>query len=142
LSESESRGQLPLPGRDHLGRKVVVIRGGTADPRAHKPEDLEKANMMVMETLVKDRNDDMFVMGMVIVVDMHGMTMAHLTSKPVAMVKKLLRFVQDALPFSPKAILFVRTGSLFTAGWALVKPILNDKMKSRVTFCYSSFVSS
>lgn len=94
MSESESRGQLPLPGRDHLGRKVVVIRGGTADPRAHKPEDLEKANMMVMETLVKDRNDDMFVMGMVIVVDMHGMTMAHLTSKPVAMVKKLLRFVQ------------------------------------------------
>lgn len=73
---------------------MVVIRGGSAVPGAHKPEDLEKANMMVMEALSQEKDEDMFVMGFVVIIDMDGMTMSHLTSKPIPLVMKQMRFVQ------------------------------------------------
>ena len=50
--------------------------------------------MMVMEALSQEKDEDMFVMGFVVIIDMDGMTMSHLTSKPIPLVMKQMRFVQ------------------------------------------------
>ena len=88
--------QLPVPGYDVHGRKVVVIRVGCFDPRSHKPEDLEKSNFMVMECLA-NAEERVSIGGLVILFDMEGLTMSHLIHKPLHMLKKQLKFIQVTL---------------------------------------------
>ena len=85
--------QLPVPGYDVHGRKVVIIRGGCFNPRDHRPEDLEKANFMVMECLGK-QEERVSIGGLVIVIDMEGTTMAHSMHKPLPMLKKQMKYIQ------------------------------------------------
>ena len=85
--------QLPVPGYDVHGRKVVIIRGGCFNPRDHRPEDLEKANFMVMECLGK-QEEWVSIGGLVIVIDMEGTTMAHIMHKPLPMLKKQMKYIQ------------------------------------------------
>ncbi len=85
--------QLPLPGYDVHGRKVVIIRSGCFNPRDHRPEDLEKANFMVMECLGK-QEERVSIGGLVIVIDMEGATMAHIMHKPLPMLKKQMKYIQ------------------------------------------------
>ncbi len=85
--------QLPVPGYDVHGRKVVVIRSGCFEPRKHKAEDLEKANFMVMECLA-NAEERISIGGLVILFDMEGVTMSHLAHKPLHLLKKQLKFIQ------------------------------------------------
>ena len=177
--------QLPIPGYDTLGRKVVIVRSGCFDPRNHRPEDLEKANFMVMECLAK-KEERITIGGLVILFDMKGISMAHMMHKPLHMVKKQLKYIQvkhyleqttvvhemgqnlapcptssptpsptkivlttisisweictenlteqnqEAIPLSPKALIFIRTSPVCSTILGLMVSVFSDKMKRRV----------
>jgi hypothetical protein len=44
----------------------------------------------MMSELLSDENEQMFITGVVIIVDLDGFTMSHVTSTPIALVKKLM----------------------------------------------------
>ena len=85
--------ELPVPGYDVHGRKVIIIRLGCFDPASHKPEDLEKANFMVMECLYKNE-ERATVGGVITIFDMEGVTRFHLLHKPFNLLKKHMKFIQ------------------------------------------------
>jgi len=121
---------LPLLDYDQLGRRVLIMRPGCYAPYLHKAEDIEKSNFMVMETMVAG-DEQFFIAGLVIVIDFAGVTLDHLNERPFAITKKLMRFFEEAAPFRPQSINFIRTSSTFSTGYKLVSSIVNEKMKQR-----------
>ena len=94
---------LPLPGYDHLGRKVVIIRLACYDPSAIKIELIQRVSFMVWEIL-GDEDEQMFITGMVLIFDMEGFTMSHFAQMPMSMAKKLMPCWEDANPLRPKSM--------------------------------------
>jgi hypothetical protein len=84
---------LPLPGFDHLGRKVFVYRMGCFPPEKVKVEDLEKASGMVAEVLAYEE-PVIFITGVVVIVDFDGYTLSHLTHRPLSFMKKQAKYFQ------------------------------------------------
>ena len=82
------RGSLPLPGYDHLGRKVIVIRPGIFDPNKISMEVIQRTSFMVMEIMGAE-SEQMFISGMILIFDYKGFTMSHVTSMPLTIFKKL-----------------------------------------------------
>jgi len=128
---------LPLPGYDALGRKVIVSRPCCFDPYVIKPEDVEKVNYMVGE-IMNEEDEQFFVNGMVGVIDMAGFNLGHLTQRPMTMIKKQTQYFQEAMPWSPKCMLFINTASSFSAAFSVLQATLNDKMKGRLQVLGSS----
>jgi len=84
---------LPLLNYDNLGRKVIIIRPGCFDPYLHRAQDIEKANFMVSDVMGL-QDEQLFITGMVIIIDFSGYSFGHLTQRPLAVTKKWLQFLQ------------------------------------------------
>ena len=91
---------LPLPGYDKHGRKVVLMRAGPSDPDTMKKEDLFKAVMMMM-TAALDGDMQALILGVVIVSDLQGMTLAKTGGMTPTLLKRAAT-VQDGYPTRPK----------------------------------------
>jgi hypothetical protein len=78
---------------DQHDRKVIIMRPGCFDPMLFKAEDIDKANFMISDTMGRE-DEQMFVTGMVIIVDVQGFSLNHLTQKPLALFKKQMYFLQ------------------------------------------------
>jgi len=122
--------QLPLLEYDQLGRRVIIMRAGSVNPLLHKAEDIEKVSFMVTEVM-GGGDEQFYITGLVIIIDMEGFTLDHLTHKPLSITKKQMKFFLDAAPFRPQSINFVRTGSAFASAFKLANTIVNDKIKKR-----------
>lgn len=122
--------QLPLLEYDQLGRRVIVMRGGCINPLIHKAEDVEKVSFMVTETLGKG-DEQLPITGLVVIIDMDGLTLEHLTNRSLSLSKKLMKFYQDAAPLRPQSINFVRTGSVFSTAFKVANTLVNEKIRQR-----------
>ncbi|XP_046459118.1 alpha-tocopherol transfer protein-like [Daphnia pulex] len=124
-------GTFPLPGYDHLGRKVLFGRPGVADPNKFKFEDIQRVGLMISELLC-DEDEQLFITGMVVLVDLEGFTMSHVTSTPIAMMKKLMPCFEDAAPIRPKSMNYIHNASIFTVINNLFSGLMKEKMRKRL----------
>ncbi|XP_057368644.1 retinol-binding protein pinta-like [Daphnia carinata] len=124
-------GSLPLPGYDHQGRKVVLIRPGSYDPDKIKLEHIQRASFMVWEVM-GDEDEQMFVTGMILIFDLTNFGMNHFTAMPLATVKKLMPCWEDASPIRPKSMNYIHTPSIFNLVNNFMNTIMKDKMKQRM----------
>jgi len=121
---------LPLPEYDQLGRRVVIMRSGCANPFIHKAEDVEKVSFMVIDTM-GGLDEQFFIAGLVVIVDLEGFTLDHLTQKPLSVIKKQMKFLQDASPFRPQSINFINMGPGFGTAFKLANTLVNEKIRQR-----------
>ena len=82
-----------MPDYDSLGRKVIIIRPGCFNPYLHRVEDIEKANFMVSDVMGLE-DEQVFITGIVIIIDFDGYSFGHLTRRPLAITMKWLKFLQ------------------------------------------------
>ena len=47
---------IPLPGRDHIGRKVVYINTGGYDPNVISLNEVFRVQLMTIDTLIQDEH--------------------------------------------------------------------------------------
>jgi CRAL/TRIO domain len=94
---------LPLPGYDHLGRRVAIIRSGFPDPSATNFEVIQRVSFMVWELFCHEE-EQMFITGAVLILDMEGYTISHFTQLPMSLAKKLQLCWEDASPVRLKSI--------------------------------------
>ena len=87
------RSFLPLLEYDDQGRKVILMRPGCFDPFAYKAELVEKANLMVAETMCFT-DIGLLYNGIIVIIDFEGYTLGHMTQRPVSFTKKHLRYLQ------------------------------------------------
>ena len=82
------RAMLPLPGYDRMGRKVIVFRPGSYDPNKISMEVVQKASFMVNEIMGVE-SEQMFITGIVVVIDYQGFSMSHVADMPFTLIKKM-----------------------------------------------------
>jgi len=131
---------LPLLNYDNLGRKVIIIRPGCFDPYLHRAQDIEKANFMVSDVMGL-QDEQLFITGMVIIIDFSGYSFGHLTQRPLAVTKKWLQFLQNAAPLSPKKVIFIHTSASFHVAYNLISRlgVISSKLKRRLQMYGSDF---
>ncbi|KAK4010341.1 hypothetical protein OUZ56_019487 [Daphnia magna] len=133
-------GTLPLPGYDHQGRKVVLIRPGAYDPTKTKIEHIQRASFMVWD-IMSDEDEQMFVTGMLLLFDFSDYAMNHFTAMPFSMIKKLMPCWEDASPIRPKSMNYIHTPSIFNLINNLINSVMKDKMKQRLRVHAEDFES-
>jgi len=121
---------LPLLERDQFCRKVIIMRPGSFDPVKHKPILVEKANFMIGEVMGL-LDPTMFITGVVVIVDMKGYNLNHLNQRPLPMIKKYMRYTQEALPIRPQSVHFIQMPSSVNTLYNLIMGFATEKIKKR-----------
>ncbi|KAF5300663.1 hypothetical protein FQA39_LY19131 [Lamprigera yunnana] len=71
--------------------------------------------------------------GLVIVQDFKEFTFGHLVKAPILEVKKLMMYLQEALPVRLKAIYIINIGGVIDSAMAIVKPFLKKELAQSVS---------
>jgi len=72
------------------------------------------------------------ICGVVAVMDFDGLSFKQIKAMTPAYSKRLLTFIQEAMPLRMKEIHFVKQPLIFNAVWTLIKPFVKEKLKKRV----------
>lgn len=73
------------------------------------------------------------VRGVVAIMDFNKLGMAQVKALSPSFSKRLLLFIQDAMPLRMKQIHMINQPMIFNLVWQLFKPFIREKLKSRVS---------
>nr|XP_045595423.1 alpha-tocopherol transfer protein-like isoform X5 [Procambarus clarkii] len=122
---------LPLPGYDHLGRKVFLSRAGEYDPKDVSVDEVNKACLTIL-TVFAEEDEQSTITGTVMVLDVEKMTLAHMTGYTPSVVKKSMVLWQEGYPMRPKGLNYINTPAAFDTVFNIFKSFMKEKMKKRV----------
>lgn len=71
--------------------------------------------------------------GVTVILDFEGLSMKQIKAMTPAATKRLLVFIQKAMPLRLKEMHVVKQPFIFNLVWAMIKPFIEDKLKSRVS---------
>ncbi|CAL8127142.1 unnamed protein product [Orchesella dallaii] len=119
-----------LNSRDEMNRKVFVFRVEQWDPDCFTFEDVTMTCMLVAEEMTYCHESQKA--GAVVVVDHHGLSLAHTKQLTVSGFRKLLQMFQDCFPAKYKAIHMLNQPYLFDILFSIAKRFMSNKIQSRV----------
>lgn len=73
------------------------------------------------------------ICGVIVIYDFEGLGMKQVTNISPSGTKRLLTFIQKAMPLRLKEVHIVKQPFIFKIIYALMKPLLDQKMRSRVS---------
>jgi len=122
-----------LTNKDHLGRRILVINMGKAwDPEVLSTDQIFQ--LLYMMHIVALNEPSAQINGTVVLMDFEGLSLTQIKAMKPGSTKRLLTFIQDAMPLRLKEIHFVKQPFIFNMVWALIKPFIREKLKSRMFF--------
>lgn len=125
-----------LTNFDQDGRRVLIVHCGDVwDPKKVSSEQLFRIFYLIhLAALVEEHTQ---VRGVVVIMDFNGLGLKQIRALTPAWSKRLLTFIQEAMPVRLKQVHMVNQPYLFNMVWALFKPFVQEKLSTRVS--YSSF---
>ncbi|KAM3964719.1 clavesin-1 isoform 1-T2 [Aphomia sociella] len=122
-----------LKGRDHKGRRVLLVNcGGVWDTKKVSADQIFRLFYLIHVASMLEPESQ--VRGCVVLMDYKDMGMAQVRAMSPSFSKRLLMFIQDAMPFRLKEIHFVNQPYVFNLVWTLFKPFIREKLKDRIYF--------
>ncbi|XP_019637472.1 PREDICTED: alpha-tocopherol transfer protein-like [Branchiostoma belcheri] len=120
-----------LRDRDKEGRRIVVFRIDKWNPVVITLAEIFKTGFLLMEKIIEEEETQ--VAGVVFIEDLAGMNANHVyyASSPTLMYKGYGAF-QNAFPCRIKGGHYLNESPLFDGIFAIIKPILSEKIKSRI----------
>uniref|UniRef100_A0A182PNZ6 CRAL-TRIO domain-containing protein n=1 Tax=Anopheles epiroticus TaxID=199890 RepID=A0A182PNZ6_9DIPT len=118
-----------LPGETKEGYKMVYTRLLTSDASEFNHPQILKFMTMCLDLWVKLEGN---ANGHIMLTDMHGMHMGHMTRMNMAAVKKHMLYVQDALPIRLKQIHFINVVPFMNWLMSLVRPLLHKEVEELI----------
>ncbi|KAG4073049.1 hypothetical protein HA402_009468 [Bradysia odoriphaga] len=122
-----------FPNRDQLGRRILVIELGKK--WKHKEVSLDevfKGCVIFLEAAMIEPETQ--VHGAVVVFDMDGLSLQQTWQFTPQFAKRIVDWLQDAVPLRIKAIHIVNQPKIFQVVFALFKPFLREKLRNRIYF--------
>ncbi|XP_055385811.1 alpha-tocopherol transfer protein-like isoform X2 [Condylostylus longicornis] len=119
--------------RDQLGRRVLVIELGKK--WNHKKVSLDevfKGCVLFLEMALLE--SDTQINGGVVIFDMDGLSLSQTMQFTPPFAKRIVDWLQDSVPLRVKAIHIVNQPKIFNIVFALFKPFLREKLRSRIYF--------
>ncbi|XP_064107324.1 retinol-binding protein pinta-like isoform X5 [Macrobrachium nipponense] len=122
---------LPLPGYDPKGRKMILVRSGAHDPKEYEMDEVFKATCFINDIMFEE-DEQAGITGIVNVLDMDGVTAAHMMQMSPALVKKVMTIWQEGYPMRPKGLNYINTPAAFDTVFNIFKSFMKEKMKKRI----------
>lgn len=121
------------PNRDQFGRRILVIELGKR--WKHKKVTLDevyKGCVLFLEAAMLEPATQ--VAGAIVIFDMDGLSLHQTWQFTPPFAKRIVDWLQDAVPVRVKNIHIVNEPYIFIVVFALFKPFLKEKLKNRIIF--------
>lgn len=121
-----------LTNCDQDGRRVLVVHCGQSwDPKLVNSDQLFRLFYLIhIAAQVEPQSQ---VRGVVVIMDFDGLGMKQVRALSPSFSKRLLTFIQEAMPLRLKQVHMVNQPFLFNMVWTLFKPFVREKLKGRVS---------
>lgn len=120
-----------LKNCDQHGRRVLFVNCGEIWNPAEVPAD-DVFRMLYIVHIAAQLEEEVQVRGVVCVMDFNGLSMKQVKALTPSFSKRLLTFIQDAMPLRMKEVHFVKQPFIFKMVWTLFKPFVREKLNKRV----------
>ncbi|KAF2904397.1 hypothetical protein ILUMI_01774 [Ignelater luminosus] len=121
------------PNRDQFGRRILVIELGKK--WKHKKCSLDevfKGCVLFLEAAMLEPATQ--VAGAIVIFDMDGLSLQQTWQFTPQFAKRIVDWLQDAVPLRIKNIHIVNEPYIFNVVFALFKPFLREKLRGRIIF--------
>ncbi|KAF2884160.1 hypothetical protein ILUMI_22019 [Ignelater luminosus] len=135
----EFQAQNMLVNRDQFGRRVYIIRVDKFDSSKVTIDDIFRTNILALEQIVREPETQ--IAGIVVVLDMAGLSLHHARFFTPYYAKRTVEVVQETFPLRFKGFHVVNEPFYFDAIMAVLKPFLKDKIRKRI-YLHGSNLSS
>ncbi|XP_015437053.1 PREDICTED: alpha-tocopherol transfer protein-like [Dufourea novaeangliae] len=122
-----------LPNRDQHGRRILIIELGKKwKHNKCSLDEVFKGCVLYVEAAMLEPTTQ--VAGAVVIFDMEGLTLQQTWQFTPPFAKRIVDWLQDAVPLRVKNIHIVNQPYLFNMVFSLFKPFLREKLKNRIIF--------
>ncbi|XP_055838231.1 clavesin-2-like [Episyrphus balteatus] len=122
-----------LKNCDQLGRRVMIVSCGSIwDPSYISSEEMFQ--MLYFVHLAAQMEPESQIRGVVVMMDFDGLSMKQIKSLTPSFSKRLLTFIQDAMPLRMREVHMVKQPFIFKMVWSLFKPFVQEKLNKRMHF--------
>ncbi|XP_043491339.1 alpha-tocopherol transfer protein-like isoform X1 [Polistes fuscatus] len=122
-----------LPTRDQHGRRVLIIQLGKKWKHNQcSLDEIYKGCVLYLEAAMLEPATQ--VAGAIVIFDMDGLSLPQTWQFTPPFAKRLVELLQDAMPLRVKNLHIINQPYIFNMVFALFKPFLREKLKSRIIF--------
>lgn len=122
-----------LPNRDQHGRRILIIELGKKwKHNKCSLDEVFKGCVLYLEAAVLEPSTQ--IAGAVVIFDMDGLSLQQTWQFNPPFAKRIVDWLQDAVPLRIKNIHIVNQPYIFNVVFALFKPFLREKLKTRIIF--------
>ncbi|KAJ8684227.1 hypothetical protein QAD02_020019 [Eretmocerus hayati] len=122
-----------LPNRDQHGRRILIIELGKKWKHNEVTlDEVFKGCVLYLEAAMIEPTSQ--IAGAVVIFDMDGLSLPQTMQFTPPFAKRIVDWLQDAVPLRIKNIHIVNQPYIFNMVFALFKPFLREKLKSRIIF--------
>lgn len=119
----------PLPDRDALGRRIIVLRQGKRDCDQYSSVDVVKLVRFAVSMVLEEEENQ--IAGFIMLLDYEDMTIKHLLS-PIDL-KVGMEYLKSCTGMRHKQYFLVNMSKVSQMAVELCKTFMSEKMKSRIT---------
>ncbi|XP_003707800.2 alpha-tocopherol transfer protein-like isoform X1 [Megachile rotundata] len=122
-----------LPNRDQHGRRILIIELGKKwKHNKCNLDEVFKGCVLYLEAAMLEPSTQ--IAGAIVIFDMDGLSLQQTWQFNPPFAKRIVDWLQDAMPLRIKNIHIVNQPYVFNMVFALFKPFLREKLKSRIVF--------
>ncbi|XP_012289204.1 alpha-tocopherol transfer protein-like isoform X2 [Orussus abietinus] len=122
-----------LPNRDQHGRRILIIELGKKwKHNKCSLDEVFKGCVLYLEAAMLEPTSQ--IAGAIVIFDMDGLSLQQTWQFTPPFAKRIVDWLQDSVPLRIKNIHIVNQPYVFNMVFALFKPFLREKLKSRIIF--------
>ncbi|XP_069354735.1 uncharacterized protein [Maniola hyperantus] len=122
-----------LSPRDQHGRRIMFVESGERwNPRQVPVWEVFRGVQLGLESLMMEPRTQ--VCGVSVILELQGYSFNHIMQLTPSFAKMAADWIQDCIPFRLKEVHIVNQPYIFNIMYAIFKPFLRDKLRSRIFF--------
>ncbi|XP_046718159.1 alpha-tocopherol transfer protein isoform X2 [Silurus meridionalis] len=129
-----------LRSRDSAGSRVLIYRIGQWNPKEFSAYEVFRVSLITSELIVQEPETQKN--GLKAIFDLHGWFFSHALQITPSLAKKISCILTDSFPLKVRGIHFINEPGFFRPVYTMIKPLLPEKIKQRIHFHSSSYMTS